>query len=161
MPVHVIRGITDGDVRAGKRPHGGAARAQVRDRDERTELAGKALCRGGVLVHDGRQPEEEFVAVVMIGVLNQSVGSGWERSIALTRGNYGNSDDGETDALHRATPSWGLVQPPAGRESGTVAAACSTAVFEMQSKKGAEMATRQEVGYVCSKWINCCTCATV
>src|SRR6266436_2429704 len=146
MPVHVIRGITDGDVRAGKRPHKAAAgHAQIRDRDERTQLAGEGLCRGGVLVHDGRQPEEEWVAVVMIGVLNQSVGSGWKRSIALTRGNYGDSDDGETDALHRATPSWGLVQPPAGRESGTVATACLTTVFAVRSKKGAKMATRQEV----------------
>src|SRR5207245_5215202 len=71
VPVDVIRGIADGEVGAGKRPHDAAAKAEVRDRHEGTQLPRENLRRRRLLVDDWRKPEEECVAGVMICVLNQ------------------------------------------------------------------------------------------
>src|SRR5256885_14317752 len=58
-------------------------------------------------------------------------------------------------------PVGAWYNPQLGANLGRLRRPARLRFSRLQSKKGAEMATRQEVGYVCSKWINCRTCATV
>src|SRR6266511_3785382 len=84
MPVRVIRAVVNLHVGARQRADDFAA-TEVADRDGGTELLGEYLLRGSVLRHERREPDEERVAVGVIGVLYQRRCTRRMAAIAVTR----------------------------------------------------------------------------